>query len=115
MEDLSLVRFTKIVLFTSSDPTKFFGFELGALTKVDTVNHKYIVNGRHDAEHMANVLDEFIQRYVLCSKCRNPETVLSVRGQIITSQCKACGKSDQIDMTHKLSTYILKNPPEDPE
>jgi len=95
--------------------TKFFGFELGALTKVDTVNHKYIVNGKRDAEDLATVLDSFIQRYVLCSKCRNPDTTLVVKGEIITSQCKACGKTNPVDMSHKLSTYILKNPPEKSE
>jgi hypothetical protein len=82
------------------------------LTKIDTVNNKCIVNGKRDAETLAVVLDSFIQRYVLCQKCRNPETVLNVKGEIITSQCKACGKTNQIDMSHRLSTYILKNPPE---
>jgi translation initiation factor 5 len=94
---------------------KYFGFELGALTKIDTVNNKCIVNGKRDAETLAVVLDSFIQRYVLCQKCRNPETVLTVKGETITSQCKACGKTNQIDMSHKLSTYILKNPPEKSE
>jgi translation initiation factor 5 len=94
-------------------PVKFFGFELGALTKVDVANNKYIVNGKHDAEALANTLDTFITKYVLCSKCRNPETDLKVKGEIITSRCRACGKTSNIDMSHKLSSYILKNPPVD--
>jgi len=110
MEDIA-----KALNRPASYTTKYFGFELGALTKVDTVNHKYIVNGKRDAEDLATVLDSFIQRYVLCSKCRNPETTLTVRGETITSQCKACGKTNQIDMTHRLSTYILRNPPEKSE
>jgi len=95
--------------------TKYFGFELGALTKVDSVHHKYIVNGRREAEDLSVVLDSFIQRYVLCSKCRNPETLLQVKGESITAQCKACGKINAIDMGHKLSTYILRNPPDKSE
>ena len=31
---------------------------------------------------------------------------------IIISTCKACGHSFQLDMRHKLTTFILKNPPE---
>lgn len=94
---------------------KFFGFELGALTKVDSVNNKYIVNGKHDAEALSSTLDVFITKYVLCNRCKNPETDLKVKGEMITSRCKACGKTSNIDMAHKLSTYILKNPPVDKE
>ena len=53
-------------------------------------------------------------RFVLCEKCENPETVLKVlpkRG-IINSSCKACGHNFVVDMRHKLSTFILRNPPE---
>jgi len=49
-----------------ADPTKFFGFELGALTKVEAQADRYIVNGKHEAEDMAKVLDQFIEKYVLC-------------------------------------------------
>ena len=50
----------------------------------------------------------------MCEKCENPETVLKVlpkRG-IINSSCKACGHNFVVDMRHKLSTFILRNPPE---
>lgn len=99
----------------SSDPTKYLGFELGALTKIDQTNHKYIINGHRSADELADVLDSFIQRYVLCQKCRNPETVLHIKGETITAQCKACGRASPIDMAHKLSTFILRNPPEKAE
>jgi len=96
-------------------PVKFFGFELGALTKADVPNSKFIVNGKHDAENLAKSLDLFILKFVLCARCKNPETDLKVKGESITSRCRACGKTSNIDMSHKLSTYILKNPPVDKE
>jgi len=73
------------------------------------------VNGKHDTEQLALSLDSFITRYVLCARCRNPETDLKVKGETITSRCKACGKTSNIDMSHKLSSYVLKNPPVDKE
>jgi len=60
---------------------------------------------------LAVVLDKFIEKYVLCKQCRNPETDLSVKGEIISSKCRACGKNSTVDMGQKLSTYILKNAP----
>eukprot|EP01121_Diplochlamys_sp_Union-15-3_P016116 TRINITY_DN542_c0_g1_i1.p1 TRINITY_DN542_c0_g1~~TRINITY_DN542_c0_g1_i1.p1 ORF type:complete len:413 (+),score=101.40 TRINITY_DN542_c0_g1_i1:58-1239(+) len=94
-------------------PTKFFGFELGALTKCDEEKERYVVNGRHDAENLAQVLDTFIDKFVLCKNCdRNPETEMLILGnKNIQLKCKACGGRTPVDMTHRLSTYILKNPP----
>ena len=94
--------------------TKFFGCELGAQTNFDFKNDRYIVNGAHDAAKLQDMLDIFIRKFVLCEKCDNPETdmkVLPKRG-IITSHCRACGHSFNLDMRHKLTTFIVKNPPE---
>jgi translation initiation factor 5 len=59
-----------------SDPTKYFGCELGAQTNFDVKNERYIVNGEHDANKLQEILYGFIKKYVLCPSCDNPETVL---------------------------------------
>jgi translation initiation factor 5 len=92
--------------------TKYFGCELGAQTQFDIKAERYIVNGCHDAAKMQDMLDGFIKRFVLCEKCDNPETVLKVKKNMIGAACKACGHIFTIDMRHKLTTYIVKNPPE---
>lgn len=96
-----------------SYPTKFFGFELGAQTTCDEKNDKYIINGAHQADHLRNLLDDFIDKFVLCGECKNPETDLKVPkdGSKIMRDCKACGKRTPINMAHKLTTFISKNPP----
>jgi len=94
--------------------TKFFGCELGAQTQFDHKNDRYIVNGAHDASKLQDMLDIFIRKFVLCARCDNPETVLKVytKKGIITASCKACGHSFTVDMRHKLTTFMVKNPPE---
>ncbi|KAI0030340.1 domain found in IF2B/IF5-domain-containing protein [Vararia minispora EC-137] len=93
-------------------PTKFFGSELGAQTSVDEKNDRYIVNGAHDATRLRELLDGFIDKFVLCGACKNPETDLVLtKGEIIVRDCKACGERTNVDMRHKLTTYIVKNPP----
>jgi len=95
-----------------SYPTKFFGFELGAITTIDATNDKYIVNGKHDQPKLMQVLDDFIEKFILCKKCeRNPETYLVIKSGLIELKCKACGGRTPVDMRHKLCTFILKNPP----
>lgn len=95
--------------------TKFFGCELGAQTSFDEKNERYIVNGAHDANRLRELLDVFIDKFVLCRSCKNPETELVIlkvgRSEDIIRDCKACGERTGIDMRHKLTTYILKNPP----
>ncbi|GAO48781.1 eukaryotic translation initiation factor 5 [Saitoella complicata NRRL Y-17804] len=94
--------------------TKWFGFELGAQTSMNADTDRYIVNGAHDASKLQDSLDGFINRFVLCGACKNPETELVIQkdGKNITRDCKACGKQTKLDMKHKLSGVILKNPPE---
>ena len=92
--------------------TKYFGFELGAQTQLDIKAERYIVNGCHDAGKMQDILDGFIKKFVLCEKCENPETVLKVKRNMIGASCKACGHIFTLDMRHKLTTFIVKNPPE---
>ena len=62
-----------------TDPTKFFGCELGEQTQIDLKNERYIFNGAHDGDKLQEILDEFIQKFVLCPECENPETVLVSR------------------------------------
>jgi len=54
--------------------TKFFGFELGAQTIMDEKASRYIINGAHQAPKLAEILDVFIKKFVLCDACGNPET-----------------------------------------
>ena len=62
---------------------------------------------------MQDMLDGFIKQFVLCEKCENPETVLEVKENMIGASCKACGHIYTMDMRHRLTTFIVKNPPEE--
>jgi len=92
--------------------TKFFGFELGAQTMCDEKHDKYVVNGRHDQDALAKLLDVFIDKFLLCGTCRNPETTMEVvKNGNIEMRCMACGERTPVDMRHRLASYIQKNPP----
>lgn len=67
------------------------------------------MNGSHDPNKLQDILDGFIQKYVLCPGCQNPETVLSVKRDQITTSCKACGYSGLLTHKDKVSTFILKH------
>lgn len=110
----NMVDIAKALARPPTYPTKFFGCELGAQTTFDEKNERYIVNGAHDASRLRELLAGFIDKFVLCPSCKNPETDLHIDGkkQIIFRDCKACGHRQDVDMKHKLTTFILRNPPE---
>ncbi|KAK3214310.1 hypothetical protein GRF29_28g2723489 [Pseudopithomyces chartarum] len=90
---------------------KYFGFELGAQTNTNPADDRWIINGAHDASKLQDYLDGFISKFVLCKKCKNPETVMDVKDGLIKLDCKACGQISQVDIRLKLSSFILKNQP----
>jgi len=111
---VNMVEISKSLARPPAYPTKFFGCELGTQTQIDKKNGRFIVNGSHDGDKLQDILDIFIAKFVLCEECDNPETTFIVqpKREKITSTCSACGHSSLIDMRHRLSTFILKNPPE---
>ncbi|KAG9996237.1 putative eukaryotic translation initiation factor 5, partial [Aureobasidium melanogenum] len=90
---------------------KYFGFELGAQTTNDPKDDRWIINGAHEASKLQDYLDGFINKFVLCRSCKNPETVISIKDQRILMDCKACGTITEADPRQKLSSFILKQLP----
>lgn len=90
---------------------KYFGFELGAQTNIDPKDDRWIINGAHEASKLQDYLDGFINKFVLCKECKNPETVVNIKDGDILMDCKACGKITTADPRHKLASFILKSAP----
>lgn len=88
---------------------KYFGFELGAQANAKPADDRWIINGAHDAPKLQDYLDGFIARFVLCKKCKNPETDVIIKDEQITLDCKACGQRSDVDPRLKLSTFIVRN------
>ncbi|EER45794.1 eukaryotic translation initiation factor 5 [Histoplasma capsulatum H143] len=93
------------------DLIKYFGFELGAQANAKPTDDRWIINGAHDASKLQDYLDGFIVKFVLCKKCKNPETEVVVKEPRIILDCKACGERSDVDLRQKLSSFILKNQP----
>lgn len=90
---------------------KYFGFELGAQTNTNPKDDRWIINGAHQADKLQESLDGFINKFVLCKDCKNPETEFVIKDGRILLDCKACGQRTQVDLRQKLSGFILKNEP----
>lgn len=71
------------------------------------------MNGAHESTKLSELLEGFIKKYVQCYSCGNPETTIKIKKDFIFLKCKACGGTSEVDMRHRLNTFIIKNPPEE--
>lgn len=90
-------------------PLKFIGRELGSNTEIK--NDNYLINGSHTAEKFQQILDKFIEKYVLCPNCKLPEIRIFIKKGEIRCKCRACGTISKLDDKHKFSTHIKNFPP----
>jgi len=110
---VNMVDIAKALARPASYTTKYFGCELGAQFKFDEKTEISLVNGAHDTAKLADLLEVFIKKYVQCYGCGNPETEIRIsKTQMISLKCAACGFVSNVDMRDKLTTFIMKNPPE---
>lgn len=90
--------------------TKFFGCELGAMSKFEESEEKALINGAHTERTLLQILDKFIEMYVLCTECHLPEIDVIIKKGTLCSRCNACGYKGILDNTHKAASYMVKNP-----
>ncbi|KAG9159018.1 hypothetical protein Leryth_021733 [Lithospermum erythrorhizon] len=110
---VNMVEIAKALARPASYTTKYFGCELGAQSKFDEKTGTSLVNGSHDTPKLAGLLENFIKKFVQCYGCRNPETeIVITKSQMVQLKCAACGFVSDVDMRDKLTTFIIKNPPE---
>ena len=60
---------------------------------------------------MLKFLDKFIDKYILCPKCRYPELHLRIKGEKkkaeIHGKCESCGFKGPMDQNHKIVNTML--------
>ena len=87
--------------------SKFISLQLGTKLEVHEEINKIVLKGDFSNEVLQKSIFDYINIFVLCKKCQNPETVQIFIKDRLRHNCKACGfESKPID--HKLTTFIIK-------
>lgn len=101
---------------------RFIGIEIGAHAHMkETSGGGYecdntcvaIVNGEHTVSTIQNIVNRFIELFVLCPSCRLPETALVISKPPLSTvkhRCSACGAKSSLGVaaSHKLVGVIQK-------
>lgn len=111
----NLDAISKQLITKSSYIIKFMSSRLGTLGKYDTKIQTWYLKGRVGIEVLSNLLNEFIEIYVKCIICGNPETYLiAKRGKPLCMRCFACGNKctpyDKKDTKDTVPKMILRDP-----
>ncbi len=86
---------------------KYIGYSTGSQTSI-TKDIEYIINGFVENENLLKYIYTYIENFISCPTCRNPETKYKFRSKKVHTKCSACGAMDEL-MEHKLVNYIKKN------
>lgn len=86
---------------------KFLAINFGCTSSLG--NEKFTLNGNFDSKRVQNGIYDFIEEFVLCQSCRNPETRFTSEDETggLLRLCNSCGKYSR--SVHKLNSQILKD------
>jgi translation initiation factor 2 beta subunit (eIF-2beta)/eIF-5 len=107
----NIIAVAKALKVPTDYPLKFMAKELGSQTEIK--NDVYLISGSQANDKLQQILDKFIEKYVLCPKktCKLPEISIFIKGGEIRGKCRACGNISKLDDKHKFSTHIKNFPP----
>jgi translation initiation factor 5 len=86
----------------------FFQTKLGTSVTFDKKESKAFIGGIFPAKVLQEYLQQYIEQFILCEKCQNPETLITISKKGVKYNCQACGHSDIYKET-KETKPVLKN------
>jgi len=85
-------NFTDIADKINRSPEKFLKFLLGELgTAGERENGRVVFKGQISPRKIEDKVEDYIEKYVLCSECGRPDTRLVKENRIDIIKCDACG------------------------
>jgi translation initiation factor 2 subunit 2 len=73
---------------------KFLSGQLGTASSMEGGNALF--NGKFNAEQVTDVLNRYIDSYVICPVCTRPDTDIEKSGNVYRLVCSACGAQTSI-------------------
>ena len=86
---------------------KYLGAEFGAPATLDDIG-AFVIRGAHTARSIAQHINKFIELFILCPKCRLPETTL-YSDKHVRVICNSCGYNEILRSAHKILAIISAN------
>lgn len=82
---------------TTASLTQWYSYSLAVQAKQVQNGTQIYLNGDHQSKALIDKLYEFIDTFVLCPVCSNPETTYVHRGNSLYLHCTSCGNTSQVN------------------
>ncbi len=73
---------------------KYISGELGTAAKINGT--RAVFNGKFEPSQFAEIVEEYVADYVICSECGRPDTKLIKEDRVLMLLCEACGSKRPI-------------------
>ena len=97
----------KAIFRTPAALTQWFSYHLACQAKFSNQTNQIVLNGDHSTKKLQDSVYEFIDNFVLCPSCLNPETTLDKKGNTLVLHCHACGHTEPACQGSR-SSYVQK-------
>ena len=89
---------------------KFFGYSFGTRAKYDKKRKAGSLQGTFTKKQLEETLQGYIEDFVLCSKCKLPETEFKFnkKKETLKLKCAACGEKSKVKGDEKVISYLVK-------
>lgn len=88
---------------------KYFGLILGTQSKYDKKRECCSLQGNFNKEKLQNILQDYIDIFVLCSKCNQPDTKIEVnKKKELYLSCDGCGNHYIIKTKKSIINTFIK-------
>ena len=92
----------------------FLGQEFSVNSKFDKDIDKFYISGKHDVLKVQNVIFKFIKDYVMCFKCKVPDTIPIVTGNkknsTVSLKCRCCNFIKELDNSDRFVKFMVQHP-----
>lgn len=80
--------------YVNRDPDELFTFIKNELATNGSLNQESgRFKGEFSSQDLTEVVDKFVNKFVLCEECNSPDTVYETVNRINMIKCTACGAS----------------------
>ena len=104
---LNLAEISSELKRTSENIITYLSADLGCQSIVNKEG-KYVLYGDFTKQTIQNKIYDYIDLFVLCKKCKNPETFYIAKGKNdISMKCNACPETSQLPVS-KIGIKVMK-------
>ena len=102
--------FSRELIFDKLILLRILGKKLSCKSGIDKNNNNtYYLQGEYSSLQIKEQIYHFIQNYLLCMLCDNPEVRIKVKKNKINQKCCACGNNCYLEKYEDDVLHILSN------